>query len=188
MARGFNLTLKLTKNIPTGRQQIRIVRRQQKAALTPVKDMHVTRRKEVVSDWSTKNRPGFSGTVGLKDGVQLIIKATGTEFKRLLWRWIDKTGTKAHRIPKSGKTFLSFIWGGPGSYKARTLPNPPRFGGLGKVVGGIRRVFRFVNHPGFAPRKLGAKINKALVKPELKAYKTGGVRGLRIAKGKGKVK
>lgn len=188
MARRFNLTLKLTKNIPPGRQQIRIIRREQEAALTSVKDEHVKRRKEVVADWSTKNRPGFSGTVGLKNGVQLIIKVTGTGFKRLLWKWIDKTGTKAHRIPKSGKTFLSFIWGGPGSYKARTLPNPPRFGGLGKVVGGIRRVFRFVNHPGFPPRKFGEAINKDLTKPELKAYKEGGRRGLRLAKVKGKTK
>lgn len=188
MARKVNLTLKLTKNIPTGRQQIRIIRREQKAALLPVKDEHVKRRKEVVADWSTKNRPGFSGTVGLKDGVQLIIKATGADFKRLLWKWIDKTGTKAHRIPKSGFTKLSFTWGGPGSYKARTLPNPPRFGGLGAVVGGIRRVFAFVNHPGFPPRKFGETINKDLVKPELKAYKEGGRRGLRLAKGKGKKK
>lgn len=188
MARRFNLTLRLTKNIPTGRQQIRIVRREQKAALTPVKDEHVKRRKEVVSDWSTKNRPGFSGTIGVKNGILMTIKATGTAFKLLLWRWIDVTGTKAHRIPKSGKTFLSFIWGGPGSYKARTLPNPPRFGGLGAVVGGIRRVFRFVSHPGFPPRKFGEAINKDLVRPELKAYKTGGRRGLRLAKGKGKTK
>lgn len=188
MARRLNLTLKLTKNIPTGRQQIRIVRREQKVALTPVKDMHIKRRKEVVADWSTKNRPGFSGTIGVQKGILMTIKATGTKFKKLLWKWIDKTGTVEHRIPLKGTTFLKFKWNLPGSYKSRTLPNPPRFGGLGKVVGGITRVFRFVDHPGFPPRKFGEAINKDLVKPELKADKTGGIRGLRLAKGKGKVK
>ena len=70
-------------------------------------------------------------------------------------------GTPEHDIPLSPKSagWLAFMWGGPGSYKAKTGPGG-KFGGSGTVSGGSMTFAKQVHHPGNAPRNFEGDIAK----------------------------
>lgn len=115
--------------------------------------------KRIVQNWQRK--PGFKAEVGSGTKQLFVrIKVTGSRRDIVNWNRIDKTGARPHIIrPKRGK-FLRFVWGGYGSYDAKTKPSPARFGGSGKVANGKVVFLRKVNHPGFKPRKFSEAINK----------------------------
>ena len=76
-------------------------------------------------------------------------------------------GTRPHTItPKKRGGKLVFMWGGPGSYKAKTAPGG-KFGGPGVIVGGTLRARSSVQHPGFKGRHFEKYIRKDY-EPEFK--------------------
>ena len=84
-------------------------------------------------------------------------------------------GTPPHDIPKTGRTFMRFRWGGKGSYRPKTAP-----GRLGSRPGGPSgpTVTAFkVHHPGTEARKFDEQIARR--------WKTLLPRALRNALGKG---
>jgi hypothetical protein len=101
--------------------------------------------------------------------------------KRPVWMWIDKTGTKRHKIPKRPKTGRSRLRFRTG-YQSRTGAKPARFGGPGRATGPIRYA-RQVNHPGFPPRKFTETILKDLRPEFVRAVRNGSRRGMRRALG-----
>lgn len=164
----------------------KIVRDEVRAELVKVGEAAVKSRDRVVSNWS--NKPEFESKVevGTK---RLRVTTVAKKGKKLqssnattadLWKWIDKTGTKAHPIPKQPKKMgaLRFPWGGPGSYQSKTGANPARFGGPGTVRNPTIRYAKQVQHPGFPPRNFTEAINKDLKKDFDNAVRRGYRRGI----------
>lgn len=180
--------LSITRRPPTATVQYAVVRDEVKVGMTRVGKAGVASYKRVVANFAKKNRPDFDYTVGIgpkRMFVRVFPKGTDNQLK--IWKLIDKTGAKRHKIrakkqDKRGRYLLYFEWGGPGSYDAKTKPSPARFGGSGKVQGGRLIAKKEVNHPGFRPRKFSEALNKDL-KPTLgKEIQNGLRRGLRKAK------
>lgn len=186
--------MKLVRKPKSAKIQYAEVRQEIKAALTPVMNEHVNARKRVVGNWS--HRPDFKGTIGV--GTKQIFLQVTVENKDEpvgkygatvgdLWKWLDKTGTKAHDIPSNpnGK-LLVFRWGGPGSYISKTSGGPARYGGPGIVQGGKTVYFKARNkvlkHPGFKARKFGEAINTDLKGSFDKAVRNGYSRGFKKIK------
>lgn len=176
-------SFQITKRPPKAAVQHKIVRDEIRAGLNRVGKRTEQAYNNVVDNW--KNKPRFKAEVGSgTKSLYMRIRVEGS--RRVLdnWNRIDKTGAKPHTIrPKNPRGFLRFVWAGPGSYRAKTGANPARFGGAGDVPNGQVVYRRFVNHPGFKPRKFSAAINKAAV-PEIdKEVRNATRRGLRKAKG-----
>jgi hypothetical protein len=134
----------------------------------------------VVSDWSASTKPTFkvkTVVTAQRIGVNLAVREANR--KKPVWKWVDQTGTKAHKIPKrpkAGPRRLRFRTG----YQAKTRPNPARHGGPGRATGPVVYA-RQVRHPGFPPRRFTEQILKDL-RPEFnRAVRNGGRRGLRRA-------
>lgn len=143
---------------------------------------HVAERNEIVRDF--KHQPEFDYEIQIKTKeIWLVIKVTNPDEKvsddwtiQDLWTSLDKTGTRPHIIKPKGKGYpLRFKWGGPGSYKPKTVKGG-RFRGPGKVVGGKQVAFMSVKHPGTKPRKFTERINKDL----RKLFRTQAERGYRL--------
>lgn len=180
------MTLVLKRKPPSPNAQLKVYRDEVRKDLNKVKDAHLKARRQVVANWSKSTKPTFNGrvTVTAKQ-IGISITAREKQRNRPIWKWIDKTGTKAHVIrPKASnrRGLLFFQSGGKGSYQSKTSPNPARFGGSGMVRGGKLGVAKSVRHPGFRPRKFSEKINKDLRPEGARAIKNGGARGLRRAK------
>jgi len=80
-----------------------------------------------------------------------------------IWKWVSR-GTRAHKIRAKNAPLLAFMWGGAGSYKAKTRPGGG-FGGPGVVMGGTMHFAKEVDHPGNEGRKFEEDIAKTQ-KPE----------------------
>lgn len=77
-----------------------------------------------------------------------------------VWNMLDR-GTRPHIIrPKSPTGVLRFTWGGPGSYKAKTIPNSLTSRGGGAT--GVTIFRRWVKHPGTRARNWSKIIRKEL--------------------------
>lgn len=108
----------------------------------------------IVKPWDTK--VGFRARTRIRRRrIEVSVHPTGPNAK--IWGYVTK-GTPPHLIRpkrkmKSGgrAAHLSFVWGGPGSYKPHTRPGG-RYKGPGKVVGGRLRHFFWVRHPGSKAR------------------------------------
>lgn len=171
----------ITKRPPSASAQYKTVRNQVRVGLKRVGKRVQKAFERVVSNW--RNKPGFRFQVGSgPKQLFLRVQVTGSRKAKRIWNWIDKTGTKPHIIrPKRAKV-LRFVWGGPGSYLAKTGAGPARFGGPGTVKGGKVVFTKQVNHPGFKARKFGEAILKD-TEPELdREVRNGYRRGLRRAK------
>lgn len=172
---------------PPASVQLAIQRDEIRKDLQKVATAHAKSRRVVVANWQKAHRPTFVGKAqaGPKRA-GIIVNIGGTEFAKLLWKWLDETGTKPHVIaPKATNKWgrLFFKWGGPGSYQAKTGANPARYGGPGVVPAGAPlRAAKVVRHPGFEPRHFSEAINQDLEPEALKAIENGGARGLRKAK------
>ena len=130
--------MKLVKRPRSPNYQFNEVRAEVKKELVPLAQEHVMARARVVDDWGNKVEFEYQIGIGPKQ-IYILIKLanpsqllkSGKATIRNLWNWLDKTGTKAHRIPKSGVKLLKFEWGGPGSYVSKTGAGPARYGGPG---------------------------------------------------------
>lgn len=126
---------------------------------TKVKPPLVKAHEMVVADW--KSDVKFRSRVTIKpDSIKIFIFPAGADKK--IWTYVDK-GTKPHIIkPKKPGYPLRFNWGGPGSYKPKTLPNPARtvYGG-GKTTGPEFRTMK-VKHPGSEARNFTKQIAKEM--------------------------
>lgn len=164
-----SLGMKITRKPRNPVLQHKAAREIVRAKLQPVAEAHARSRQAIVANW--KNQPRFEGKVGVGEKmIYLLVVITNKDQTLLnsratigdLWRWLDVTGTRPHRIPLSGRALLVFNWGGPGSYISKTGPGPARYGGPGTVRGGRMVALAFVNHPGFPARYFSDAINKDL--------------------------
>jgi hypothetical protein len=109
----------------------------------------------IVSSW--RHAPVFKARKSItKKEIVVYIYPTGPNAD--IWKWVSVTGTKPHPIPVSNAEWLMFIWGGPGSYKARTnLSGGYKGPGL---PSGTWRKMKVVQHPGFPPRNFEKWVSK----------------------------
>jgi hypothetical protein len=149
----------ITKRPPKAAAQYKVVQDEVRVGLVRVGERTVKAYKLVVNNW--RGKPGFKYQVGSgQKQLFMRIQVTGKQRDIQNWNRIDKTGARPHIIrPKRGK-FMRFVFGGPGSYAPKTNHSPARYGGSGKVANGRVVYLRFVNHPGFKPRKFSEAINK----------------------------
>jgi hypothetical protein len=142
--------------------------------------------RRVVANWSSKTRPTFKSQiiVTVTSGIIARIIPKEADRKKPIWKWIDKTGTKRHKIKAKKKGGRLFFRTG---YQSKTGAKPARFGGPGKATGDIRTA-QEVNHPGFPPREFTDTIAKDLDPLFKRDVRVGGRRGIRRAKSKGKRK
>jgi hypothetical protein len=172
--------LTVARRLPDAKKLTKEVQDEIRKDLAKVAKAHQKSLERVVADWSSSSRPKFTvKTVATPSrfGVNLSVKEANR--KKPIWRWVDETGTKAHKIPKRpkrGRKRLRFRTG----YRSKTAANPARFGGPGKATGPVRYA-RQVRHPGFRARKFSKTILKDLMPEYNKAVRNGSRRGMRRA-------
>lgn len=104
---------------------------------------------KTVATWERK--PKFTRMYQFSKGEIVIFVSTDNK----VYGWLDQ-GTEPHAIfpgiitGKSNKKSLYFQWGGPGSYKPKTIPNIIDSGSGGPS--GEMVNFAYVWHPGTDPR------------------------------------
>lgn len=181
MARRKKALITLKKNLPPTKAIIKPYRDEIRKDVTKVGKRGLTQYKRIVGNWSASVRPDFNLSVSvLVSGVIVRIYVKEKDKDKPVWLWIDKTGTKSHKItPRKPGGKLAF---NAGTYAPKTSPNPARFGGPGSVQNPTFVVVPEVNHPGFPPRRFSDQINKDMAEPFRKAIYNGGRRGLRRAK------
>ena len=91
-------------------------------------------------------------------GIGVYVFPTGTDKK--IWHYVSK-GTRPHRIRARNVPYLAYMWGGKGSYKAKTAPGG-KFGGPGVVQNATLRRPVEVNHPGNKAREFEKHIMEFL--------------------------
>jgi len=114
-----------------------------------VKPHFIKEFEKIVANW--KHKPDFQGRKYITaDTIQVNVYPVGAN--KQIYIYVTG-GTRAHPIPLTPKSsgWLAFMWGGPGSYKAKTGPGG-KFGGPGTVSGGVMTFAKQVQHPGNAPR------------------------------------
>lgn len=178
--RGNLIQVTVGRRLPPLKKQIAEVQNEIRKGLAKVAKAHQKSLERVVADWSSSTRPTFKAkTVVTAQRIGVNITMREADKKRPVWLWIDKTGTKKHKIPKRpkmGRSRLRFRTG----YQSRTGARPARFGGPGRATGPVRFA-RQVTHPGFPPRKFGEQILKDLRPAYNRAVRNGGRRGMRRA-------
>lgn len=180
MARQRLIQVSFAKKLPPLKKQILDVQNEIRKDLAKVTIAHEKSLERIVSDWSVNTRPTFkikTVVVAQRIGINLTVKEANR--KKPIWKWVDETGTKKHKIPKRpkpGRSRLRFRTG----YQPKTKANPARFGGSGQATGPIRYA-RQVTHPGFKPRKFSVKILKDLRPKYNAAVRNGARRGIRRA-------
>lgn len=126
---------------------------------------------DVVSDWKTEIK--FKVVAQVQPP---LITASVVPYGKNedIYRYVDE-GTKPHKIRPKRKfvrnkaATLAFQWGGPGSYKPRTLPVARAHVGPGQVVGGALTFALEVDHPGTEARQFSVAIEKK-VTPEFRRF------------------
>lgn len=164
------MSVKLVRKPRSPKILHRIIRQAVIDELKPVAKAATQSYEKVVGNWD--NKPKFKTDIKVteKDIEIITVVRRGQRLKNGdattadLWKWIDKTGTKAHPIPKQPKQkgFLVFPWGGPGSYKSKTGARPARYGGPGTVANATTQYRKQVQHPGFEARHFSDAINTDL--------------------------
>lgn len=105
--------------------------------------------KKVVKSW--KHQPQFKAKKSIKpDSMSVDVFPIGSDAQ--IWRYVSQGTRGPYPIPKTPRPYhLRFLWGGYGSYKARTLPNGT-YNGPGRVIGGKIHRPKQVSHPGIKAR------------------------------------
>jgi len=118
------------------------------AALDDEAKPHFTKELEKrVANW--KHKPDFQDRkFTTADAIRVYIYPVGAN--KQIYVYVTE-GTRAHPITVRRAKFLAFMWGGPGSYKAKTGPGGT-YGGPGTVTGGKMTFRKQVQHPGFPGR------------------------------------
>jgi len=112
-----------------------------------VKPHFIKEFEKIVANW--EHKPDFQGRKYITaDAIQVNVYPVGSN--KQIYEFVTG-GTRPHTIvPRSAKR-LVFMWGGPGSYKAKTGPGG-KYGGPGIVTGGRLTARTIVHHPGSEPR------------------------------------
>jgi len=133
-----------------------VVRRVLAAAIDDVVKPHfISEFDKRVANW--KHKPEFKARKFITtDALRLDVYPSGPN--KEIYGYVTK-GTRPHIITAKRAPALSFMWGGPGSYQAKTTPGGG-YGGPGTVTGGKRVAFKSVHHPGFKGRNFEALIRK----------------------------
>ena len=124
-----------------------------------VKDTAMDLSRRVLADYGRtaetwKHKPKFTAEVDVKGDTVTMLAGTDD----LIYKFVDK-GTKPHFIfPRTAGGTLAFQWGGPGSYRAKTRPS--FLGSSGGGPSGPTVHFRYVKHPGTAPRRFSEVIQR----------------------------
>lgn len=105
---------------------------------------------KTTATWKTQVK--FEVQVSLAGGPQAEVFTTNK-----IYGYVDK-GTEPHVILPKRKKALSFVWGGPGSYRPKTRPGV--IGSSGGGATGDRVAFKGVLHPGTKPRNFSKEIQK----------------------------
>lgn len=163
------VSVKIIKRPPPAQIQLKNIQQEISKQLQPVGRQHVSERKRIVANFDTNIEFGYRiSTTQAQVTLTVVVENSDQKLENSewtvgdLWKALDKKGTKPHDItPKNPQGRLRFLWGGPGSYQAKTRP-VARFGGSGEVSGGVVMVRKSVKHPGFPPRKFFDSINKRL--------------------------
>lgn len=146
----------------------------------------------VVANWT--NKPSFKVRVAYnykpagrfyggapfkKGDITLGYRVLGTRKAQEIFNWVN-LGTRPHKIRAKNAPRLAFMWGGPGSYKAKTTPGGRslKFGGPGAVVGGTLHRPMEVNHPGTEPRDIDGYIQRKVQTKFKRAIQTAVKRGI----------
>ncbi|MCP4083167.1 MAG: hypothetical protein GY743_23340 [Planctomycetaceae bacterium] len=178
--RGNLVQVTAGKRLPPLKKQMLDVQNEIRKDLDKVAKAHQKSLERVVADWSASTKPTFKAktvVTAQRIGVNITVKEANRD--KPVWMWLDKTGTKPHKIPKRPKTGRSRLRFRTG-YQAKTRPSPARYGGSGRATGPVVYA-RQVNHPGFPPRKFSEQINKDMRKEYNRAVRNGGRRGVRRA-------
>lgn len=133
---------------------------------------------KVTKAW--RNRQAFKAIRHITQSeISVDVKPVGENAK--IWRYVSQ-GTRPHPIRPKGPGYpLRFMWGGYGSYKARTTTSGG-YNGPGKVVGGKQTFRMSVKHPGNKARNFEQHIAR-WYKPKFRqTMKNAVARGLRRAK------
>ncbi|MHC4749529.1 MAG: hypothetical protein ACYTFW_06595 [Planctomycetota bacterium] len=180
MARQRLIQVTVAKKLPPLKKQVLEVQNEIRKDLAKTGTALEKSLGRVVSDWSSSTKPTFkvkTVVTAQRIGLNLAVKEANRE--KPVWKWVDQTGTKKHKIPKRPKVGRSRLRYRTG-YQAKTRPTPARHGGPGRATGPVRYA-RQVTHPGFPPRKFTEQILKDL-RPEFnRAVLNGGRRGMRRA-------
>lgn len=135
---------------------------------------------KIVSNWN--NKPTFEAIKKItREAMSVYVYPVGENAD--IWRYVSQ-GTQPHIIkPKRPGYPLKFMWGGKGSYKARTTTSGG-YKGPGKVVGGTIHRPPVVHHPGNKARNFEKHIARWYTKRYRQVMKNAVARGLRKAQAK----
>lgn len=149
-----NASVKLTQIVSTPD----MFARYHKDAVKDIKSLTNTaanKHRDVVRNWSRKNQPAFPiKTEIFPDSIVGTVTAKEKTKRRRVWLWLNRTGTKPHKIRARRKPNLRYL---KGKYIAKTGLGGA-FNGPGIVQGGVWRSPKEVNHPGFPPRNFSGRI------------------------------
>ena len=174
----FRVTV--ANRLPPIKKQMLDVQNEIRKDLAAVAIAHKRSLERIVADWSTATRPTFEAktvVTAQRIGVNLTTKEANRT--KPIWKWIDKTGTKRHKIPKRpkpGRSRLRFRTG----YQSKTKAGPARHGGAGRATGPVVYA-RQVTHPGFPPRRFSEQVMKDMRPEYNRAVRNGSRRGMRRA-------
>lgn len=134
-----------------GRLQTDVIKRVLTEAAKVGEREIMARFQRTVETW--EHKPVFEAIREVRgDEVTLLV---GTDDP--VYGYVD-AGTRPHRIEPRGNYPLRFQWGGPGSYRPKTMP-----GQLASTQGGPTGpmvAFWSVNHPGTQPRRFTEQIHR----------------------------
>ena len=120
-----------------------------------VKPHFIKAFEDVVKNW--EHKPDFQARKFITaDSISVTVYPAGANKK--IYVYVTE-GTRPHTIRVRNARWLAFMWGGPGSYKAKTGPGG-KWGGPGTVSGGKMTFAKEVHHPGSEGRKFEAFIRK----------------------------
>lgn len=149
-----------------------------------VKPMFLNYFARIVEPWSEENRPAFGARKKItKKEISIYVFPRGPN--AWLWKLISITGSGPHPIEAKNAPFLVFMWGGYGSYLART-DTSGHYRGQGDVEGGSIQRRHSVEHPGFPPRNFEKYITRWGKKKALRLINNAFKRGVRRAKANAK--
>jgi len=104
VARRNLVQVTVAKRLPPFKKQIIEVQNEIRKDLAKTGQSLEKSLSRVVADWSTSTRPTFKvKTVVTAQRIGLNLTVKEADRKRPVWKWIDKTGTKKHKIPKQPK-------------------------------------------------------------------------------------
>lgn len=149
-----------------------------------VKPLFVNYFVRIVEPWDEEDRPAFRARKNItKKEISIYVFPVGPN--AWLWKLVSVTGSGPHPIEARNAPFLVFMWGGYGSYLART-DTSGHYRGPGEIEGGSVRKTVAVEHPGFPPRNFEKFIILWGKKKALRLIENAFRRGIRRAKASSK--